>query len=154
MSEEDALNAPLQLRSFVTFRLSRLQAQINAQAQHILRAHSDIGQSEWRVLVLVADRGTGTMAQIVRDGQMDKAQVSRAVSSLVDKGYLTSETNPDDLRQSILTTTPTGRTVHAHVLPRMQARQRALLAGFSDAQIVQLYTMLEQLESAAELREF
>ena len=105
-------------------------------------------------MVLVADPGTSTMAQVVRDGQMDKAQVSRAVRSLVDKGYMTSQTNPDDLRQIILELTETGRALHTRVLPRMQARQRALLAGFSDAQIVQLYTMIDQLESAAELREF
>lgn len=149
-----ALTAPLNLRSFVTFRLTRLQAQVNAQAQHILRTYSDVGQSEWRVLILVQDHGTSTMAQVVRDGQMDKAQVSRAVKSLIQKGYLNSTPDPGDQRQNILSLTEAGGQVHTTVLPHMQARQKILLEGLSEADIAHLYSILDQLEHAAERRDF
>ena len=148
------ISNPLDLRSFVTFRLTRLQAQINGQAQHILKTYSDIGQSEWRVLILVQDRGTSTMATVVKDGQMDKAQVSRAIKALVTKGYVQSRENPEDHRQNILSLTQAGEDVHDRVRPRMQARQNVLLKGFSEGEIEQLYAMLDRLSEAAAEREF
>lgn len=147
------LNAPLDLRSFVTFRLTRLQAQLNAQAQHILKTHADVGQSEWRVMVLTEDRGTSTMAQVVRDGQMDKAQVSRAASSLVEKGYIEARNDPDDNRQTILSLSKAGRAAHAKILPHMQARQKALLADLSQEDITRLYAILDHLETASARRD-
>lgn len=154
MDDKTTLNAPLDLKAFITFRLNRLQASLNSQAQHILRTYCDIGQSEWRVLLLVVEHGESTMAQIVREGQMDKAQVSRAVKALVGKEYLASRTDPDDQRQSILTVTDSGGAVHKRVLPHMQARQRNLLAGLQDADIEQLYATLDRLEHAARARDF
>jgi len=154
MKQDTNPHGTLDLRSFVTFRLMRLQAQINAQAQHILRTYSDIGQSEWRVLALVEDRGTSNMAQVVRDGRMDKAQVSRAIKALVAKGYVMATENPDDQRQNVLSLTPAGKAVHDRVRPHMAARQHVLLAGFSDADIAHLFAMLDQLEQAAERRDF
>ena len=145
---------PLQLRSFLTFRLTRLQAQINAQAQHILRTHSDIGQTEWRAMVLVQDHGQSTMAQIVRDGQIDKAQVSRAVKTLITKGYLDARTDPDDNRQSILTLTPAGAEVHARILPLMQARQHHMMDGLSEEDVARIYDIIDHLETAAQRRDF
>ncbi len=147
-------NSPLKLRADLTCRLSRLQAQINAQAQHILRTHSDIGQTEWRVLVLAENHGQCTMATIVRDGQIDKAQVSRAVKSLIKKGYLNSRVDPDDNRQGILSLTPVGQTLHATILPLMEARQHMLMADLSEEEIAKTYDVLDRLEEAAQRRDF
>lgn len=144
----------LGLRAFLTFRLTRLQAQINSQAQHILRTHSDVGQTEWRVMVLAEDHGDSTMAAIVRDGQIDKAQVSRAVKALIKKGYVHARTDPDDNRQSILNLTPAGREIHARILPLMQARQRHLMADLSEAEVALTYTIIDRLEKAAQRRDF
>lgn len=149
-----AENYPLNLRAFLTFRLTRLQAQINSQAQHILRAHCDVGQTEWRVMFMVADLGEGTMAQVVRDGKIDKAQVSRAVKSLVKSGYLNSRVDAADHRQSILSLTDEGRAVYARVLPLMQERQRHLMSTLADDEIDKLYEVLDRLEEAAQRRDF
>lgn len=154
MNSQEPLKAPLDLRTFVTFRLSRLQSQINSQAQHILRTYSDIGQSEWRVLVLVADRGVSTMAHIVRDGQMDKAQVSRAVKSLVQKGYLVSKVDPEDQRQSLLNLTDAGMVVHDTILPKMRDRNQHILEHLSEQDIARIYDIIDRLEEGAQRRDF
>ena len=146
--------SPIKLRAFLTFRLTRLQAQINSQAQHILRAHSDIGQTEWRVIFMVADLGEGTMAQVVRDGKIDKAQVSRAVKSLIKSGYLESRVDPADHRQSILTLTGKGHKIYLRILPLMQERQRHLLADLGDEEVDMLFQVLDRLEAAAQRRDF
>ncbi|MEL6452876.1 MAG: MarR family transcriptional regulator [Pseudomonadota bacterium] len=144
----------MDLRTFLTFRLARLQAQINSQAQHILQAHSDVGQSEWRVMILIEDRGESTMAHVVRDGQMDKAQVSRAVKTLQKKGYVTARVDTADHRQSILSLTTEGRVLHNRVLPLMRARQKHLMAGLSADEIEVMFDLIERLETAAQRRDF
>ncbi|MEO0402722.1 MAG: MarR family winged helix-turn-helix transcriptional regulator [Pseudomonadota bacterium] len=154
MTHQSPDTPPIDLRSFLTFRLSRLQAQMNSQAQHILRAHSDVGQTEWRVLLLVHSRGESTMAHVVRDGEIDKAQVSRAVKGLTRKGYLDSRVDAGDHRQSILTLTPSGNDLYHGVVPHMRARQEHFTSGLSDAELDVMYKILDRLESAAQNREF
>ena len=154
MNDMTPSDTPLNLRSFLTFRLARLQAQINAQAQHVLRSHSDVGHTEWRVLILVKDCGDSTMAQIVRDVQIDKTQISRAVKALIEKGYLSARDDPNDHRQSFLSLTPEGRAVHAHLLPHMQDRQHALMADISEKEIAVTYSVIDRLEQAALRRDF
>ena len=142
------------LRTFLSFRLSRLQAQLNSQAQHILRTHSDLGQTEWRVLMLVVDRGTSTMATIVRDGRIDKAQISRAVKTLCQKNYLVAETDPNDHRQQLLHTTETGAALHDRLLPIMAKRQEALSADLTAEELQVFHRVIDRLELAAQRRDF
>ena len=145
---------PLNLRAFLTFRLARLQAQINSQAQHILRTHSDVGQTEWRVLILVADMGQSTMATVVRDGQIDKAQVSRAVKALIKKDYLSSEIDPSDHRQSILSLTPAGYAVYERVVPLMRARQKHMTDTLTPDEVATMFSVIDRLEEASQRRDF
>lgn len=154
MEHGDQSNTPQGLRSFITFRLMRLQAQINAQSQFILRMHSDLGLTEWRVLSLIRDRGESTMALVVRDGKIDKAQVSRAVKSLVAKTYIRSRVDPSDQRQSILTVTETGEIVHETVMPMMAERRKHLTAGISQAEMETFTAIVDRLEIAAQRRSF
>lgn len=154
MNTMNTAPSPLKLRSFLTYRLNRLHTKINAQAQHILRMYSDLGQTEWRVLVLVEDHGESTMAEVVREGQIDKAQVSRGVKSLISKGYLETRPDPDDQRQSILRATPKGGEVVAHILPKMRARQQNMMAQMSEDEIALIYELFDRLEVAAEQRDF
>lgn len=145
---------PLNLRGFLTFRLARLQSQINSQAQHILRTHADVGQSEWRVLALVGEHDVCTMARIVREGQMDKAQVSRAVKSLTDKGYLSTRLDPFDHRQTILSLTASGSTLRDRIMPLMRARQRHLMSGLTQEEVETMFELIGRIETAAERRDF
>jgi DNA-binding MarR family transcriptional regulator len=154
MRDNSPVKPGIDLRTFLTYRLSRLQAQLNSQAQHILRQHSDLGQTEWRVLLLVHSQGEGTMAQVVRDGDIDKAQVSRAVKALLDKQYLTRHADPADQRQAILTLTETGLALYERVVPLMRTRQKWLTSGLSEDELVLLDRILDQLETAAQAREF
>lgn len=104
--------------------------------------------------MLVEEHGDSTMAQIVRVGQIDKAQVSRAVKPSIKKGYLTARGNPDDQRQSILNLTSEGRAAHAHVRPHMRAHQHALMADLSEAEIALTCSIIDRLEQAAQRRDF
>lgn len=138
-----------ELKGFVTYRLARLQSQLNAQAIRLLKRHSDLSLTEWRVLAVTAGLGTCTLSDLSRDTGMDKGQLSRAVSSLVRRADLHSEMNESDHRQNLLRLTDTGLKLHARILPIMRARQVHLTQGIDPGALDAALRVLDQLEEAA-----
>ncbi len=137
------------LKSFVTYRLARLQSQLNAQAIRVLKRHSDLSLTEWRVLAVTAEQGVSTLSDLSRDTGMDKGQLSRAVTSLVRRSYLRSQMNKKDHRQYMLRFTEAGQALHARLLPIMRARQAHLTEKVSASDLETAMRVIDQLEEAA-----
>jgi len=90
--------------------------------------------SEWRVLVVVADR-PGTTAQDLADYiGLDKMSVSRAVRGLVARGRLKREASAEDRRRLNLELTEKGWQVYDAIAASGLARERAVFAGL-DARV-------------------
>ncbi len=140
----------IELRNFVTYRLSRLQSRLNAQAIRVLRKHSDLSLTEWRVIALVADQKKHTLSDMVRDTELDKGQLSRAIASLVAKKYIASQVNRNDQRQNLLQLTSSGEDVHGKLLPIMRRRQQSLIAEIEENDLDTTLRVLDQLEKASE----
>lgn len=138
------------LKSFVTFRLARLQSRLNAQAMRLLKAHSDLSLTEWRVLGVIALLEQGTLSDIVRETELDKGQLSRGITSLVKKGYLRSKVNKSDQRQHNLHLTQSGQALHDTILPVMRNRQRHLTAEIDPVALDTMLRVLDQLEHASD----
>ena len=136
---------------FLTFRLARLQSRLNAQAIRLLRDHSELSLTEWRILVVSILTGDITLSELARVTQLDKGQLSRAVATMVDKKLLTSEINADDHRQHILSVTDAGRAAHEDVDPLMQERQTRLTSNFDEGDEEVLSALLDKLESSLDL---
>ena len=66
----DADTLPLQ--QFLTYRLSRVQAKLNAQATRILREASGITLTQWRIIALVGAAGQTRLSQLAREAALDK----------------------------------------------------------------------------------
>ena len=150
----DGHNQERDVRSFVTYRMARAQAKLNAQASAVLRRVSDLSLTEWRVLSLVAVAQETTAAAIARDVQMDKAQISRAVKRLIAAGHLVSEMNDDDHRQSILRPTDSGAALFNRVVSVMQRRQEWLHEGIETDDLEVFASVLDRIEAASAKRDF
>ena len=80
---KSATVSPLQLGSFVPFRLNRLAAAVSEHLAGIYRERFGLEVPEWRVLVTIGQRVDCTAQQIVASTRMHKTRVSRAVASLL-----------------------------------------------------------------------
>src|SRR6056297_820781 len=138
-----------ELKGFITYRLARLQSQLNAQAIRLLKRHSDLSLTDWRIMAVTAGLDVCTLSDLSRDTGMDKGQLSRAVTSLVRRAYLRSEMNEHDHRQYMLQLTETGVQLHARMLPIMRARQAHLTGGIDADDLETALRVLDQLEEAA-----
>ena len=145
--ENDAHALPLQ--RFVTFRLTRIQARLNAEASRILRMNGGLSLTQWRIFVMLEAHGEQTATDIIRHTQIDKAQISRAARDMIATGLLTQRVNPIDQRAHLLDFTKLGREAFDRARPHMRARQTRLLDALTPDEIKLFYDVLDKLEAVA-----
>ena len=141
-------------QDFVTYRMSRVQAQLNAQAGAVLRQHGDLTPARWRILSLIAHGAPTRLMDICRLSGMDKGQVSRNLARLVASGLLKSERDVNDLRSQRIEITPEGRETVERIFPIMRARHEYLLSQVPPDDLEALRRALGMLEEASARRDF
>ena len=137
------------LSTILTFRLSRLQANLNAQAADLLRRHGGVPLAHWRVMLLLHDNLASTQKEIVERAEFDKGQVSRIVDRLIEGGMLVSESDAADKRVHRLRLTPAAWQMLERLIPLMRKRQEHLVSGFEDGEMAQLFEYLDRLDKAS-----
>jgi len=138
-----------ELSTILTFRLSRLQASLNAQAADLLRRHGGVPLAHWRVLLLLYDNLATTQKEIVDLAAFDKGQISRIVDRLIEQGLLVVESNVDDRRIRKLRLTSAARQMLGRLIPLMQRRQQHLASGFEEEEMAQLFDYLDRLDKVS-----
>lgn len=98
-----------ELDAFLPYRLNRAADFVSERFAAAYKERYDITRPEWRVLALLGARRM-TATEIGRRTGMHKTKVSRAVSSLERRSWLSRSADPEDRRVEHLTLTPEGRT--------------------------------------------
>jgi DNA-binding MarR family transcriptional regulator len=122
-----ALDAPapdqgplLRLEAFLPHRLNVL-SNLMSQALTGVYGRYGMGIPEWRVLVTLGEKKVMTGKAIGAQTHMHKTKVSRAVAHLEERKFLARRVNSADLRESLLTLTPAGRSVYEELAPSASA---------------------------------
>lgn len=152
-NDQDAVPGDLHLiypvGNVLTYRLSKLQARLNAQAADLLRRHGGVPLAHWRVLLVLSSGLATTQKEIVEVAAFDKGQVSRIVDRLIEDGFLVSQSDIDDKRIRKLSLTPSGKQMVGRLIPLMQKRQAHLVGSFSDDEKQQLFGFLDRLDEVS-----
>lgn len=75
----------------------------------------DLGNTQWYVLFLLADRGPMNQRELTRELDVERATLSAVLSALVRKGLVEQTPDPDDQRQKVLHITTAGRDLWSSV---------------------------------------
>ena len=147
-----AVSDELPLHQFLTYRLSRVQAKLNAQATTMLRTIAGLTLSQWRILALVGAAGQTRLSDLARIAALDKGLLSRNLKTLTAEGLV--DTRQDDLDQRVqhLSLSRRGQTLFEKTLPHMRNRQQRLRSSLTARELDVLYTALDKLELAADDR--
>ncbi len=138
-------HAQLDLEHFLPYRLSVLSNRISQIIANTYAGRFGIGITEWRVIAVLG-RHTGLSANgLAERTAMDKVAVSRALARLLERGLVQRDTHGDDRRRSVLELSEAGYRIYDEVVPLALARERMLLAHFSDDDKRQLDALLEKL---------
>jgi DNA-binding MarR family transcriptional regulator len=138
-------HALLDLEHFLPYRLSVLSNRISQTIAETYAARFGIAIAEWRVIAVLG-RHSGLSANGVAERTaMDKVAVSRTLARLLERGVVQRDTHGDDRRRSVLELSEAGYGIFDEVVPLALARERALLAHFSDDDKTQLDALLTKL---------
>jgi DNA-binding MarR family transcriptional regulator len=109
--------APLKLEEFLPYRLNVVASLVSQALSRVYAEHYGIGIPEWRVLVTLGQYDTMTGKAVGAHSHMHKTKVSRAVALLEQRNLLTRRPNTEDMRESLLSLTPTGRAIYEDLAP-------------------------------------
>jgi DNA-binding MarR family transcriptional regulator len=141
---------------FPSFRMSLVAKVMDRLTIRELAAVTDLPIAEWRVLSRLALALDGlTVRQIAMKAWVDRAEVSRAATSLEKQGLVGRRDNPADRRAPVMFITPSGldaytplmahRTAfHARVMQSLTAQESEVLDGLLRKMAANLLTMTEE----------
>lgn len=133
----------------LTFRISSLYGVLSAGTIQELSGTFGLAFREWRVMAILAKHEPLSASDLVARSPMDKASVSRAVASLVERGLVAVAQGESDARVKVLRLTDDGWALYQKVAPRSVARQKALLSALTTSERESLYFMLDRIEKEA-----
>ncbi|WNL45605.1 MarR family winged helix-turn-helix transcriptional regulator [Dyella sp. BiH032] len=138
-------HAPLELESFLPYRLSILSNTVSQAIANDYQARFDLSVTEWRVMAVLARFEGLSAREVAERTAMDKVAVSRALARLVEAGRVNRGTHEGDKRRSVLSLSETGWQVHDVVAPMARAREREVLDKLDAEERVWLVRILDKL---------
>jgi DNA-binding MarR family transcriptional regulator len=127
---------------FVPSWLSHLNNRLSSGASQIYLRRFGVGINEWRVISMLSQEPLITAARVGQVLGLHKAIVSRSVHDLESKKLLTFEFRAG---QRLLALTENGHALHDEMVVVALARERMLLAGFSDKEREVLLGLLRRM---------
>ena len=134
-------HALLKLEQFLPYRLNVVATLVSQALSRVYASRYRIGVAEWRVLVTLGQFGILTGKAISAHTHMHKTKVSRAVALLEKRKLLTRRTN----RESLLSLTPSGRTIYEELAPPALDFARRLTDILSPADYDAFHRALAQI---------
>ncbi len=120
------------INQYLSFKISVLYRLMVRRSARFLNSKYDLSVAEWWTLGQLAVKSPGTVSGIVDLTQNDKAQVSRAVTMLIQKGLVRKQNNPEDKRSSLLFLTEKGQGLYDEVLPMRKKTQNLILEQLTE----------------------
>lgn len=136
---------PLTLARFLPYRLSVVSNRMSDRIARAYRSRFGLKIPEWRILAVLAERGTATQAELVERTAMDKMTVSRGATALVERGLL-ARAPAADRRTLVLKLTREGLDLYREVAPAaldIEARMIAELSAQDRQQLLRIVDLLD-----------
>jgi len=156
MPDTNTLPKPLLIddpQRLVTFRIARLNARLASQAHRVLSQTAGISLTQWRIFASIDAMGPASAAEIARRMKLDKALISRTVSSMLKEDLLLSTPDPADQRRHVLEITEIGRATAERARHAMRHRQETLLGCMNDDQREVIFKCFDLLEETIDQME-
>ena len=144
------LTQPKSLDDMLLYVLWQLQAAARRPVVRLCEAQFGITRREWRMLAQLGQGEGMASSALAERAALDRAQTSRAVSALVQKGLVARTPRPGNRREVLLHLTERGRALYAALLPRVAAINQELLSVLSASEVATLELLVQRLRAQAE----
>ncbi|MBR9835499.1 MAG: winged helix-turn-helix transcriptional regulator [Alphaproteobacteria bacterium] len=139
----------LSLNTFLPYRLSVLSNAVSRKIADIYEREFDLSVWQWRIIAVLGESQDLTSTEVAMRTLMDKPTVSRAATSLIERGIISRTIDEEDRRRAPLALTDEGRAIYAAVIPRALACEKELLDALGETEIRDLHRLLTRLSGVA-----
>jgi DNA-binding MarR family transcriptional regulator len=148
----ERLLAKLDLLGFMPFRLSRLAAEVSMALASEYAERYGLDVPAWRVMATLGFRETPCSAQFISQcTRTHKSTISRAVTSLLERGAIERVENEDDRREFNLRLTRKGRKLYEELFPRLLRKEQDILSCLSPREQKDFAMLLGKIEQSLDL---
>jgi len=147
-----AAGSELNLSHFLPYRVSVLANTISQTVARLYEKRFHITIPEWRIIAVLGGLGNETLSagEIAAATAMDKVQVSRAISRMLDSELILREAGDTDRRKALLTLTPKGLEIYREIAPMALAYEAQLTSALDADEMQQLNLLLSKLQTQAD----
>lgn len=138
---------PVPISELLSYRLSRTSSAMSRSAALRYRREFDVSLGEWRAIALIASDPTLTLNRLARRAGLDKAQMSRVVSRLTERGLVNRTAGSG--RTSQLALTEDGTRVYRGLITAANERDASFLEILSPDEADALLRALDKLADLA-----
>lgn len=130
----------------VSSRVIHLATLLRRTASLAYKREFDLASSEWRILVLTGEFAPLSHGELTELASLDKGQLSRGVTALVDRGLLSRTRNR---RQAQIELSAEGRALFERIMVLAEERNRQLVRGIPEADVDAFFRTVEQMMRTA-----
>jgi DNA-binding MarR family transcriptional regulator len=132
------------------FRISLLANLFTGSVYREVAARHGIARSEYLIIFCLKMLGELTAQDIVEITGRPKNSVSRAVTAMVERGFISRRIDPDNARRAPLLLTRAGEEIYEATLPFFRRCEAAMLTGLSPEELQTLDHLLDKLARRAD----
>ncbi len=137
------------LEDFMPYRLAVLAKAVSTAFAKTYAERFGISIAQWRVMAAIGRAPNCSASSIVEHTALDKVQVSRALSGLIDIGHVERRADENDRRNSVLNFTEQGLKIYEQIVPAGRDFEERLMSVMSSQDIDELERLLDKLVSQA-----
>ena len=113
----------------------------------------ELSHMESKVLGYFHRHEGATLSDLAQHSRRDKAQLTRLIKGLRERGLLTSKADPADRRHQHLNLSPAGHTLMVALQEQTKVVNAAALRGLSTVQCLNLCRLLTEVKSNLDMSE-
>jgi DNA-binding MarR family transcriptional regulator len=143
------VEASLVIHDLLSYRLGRAAHLVSRSAALRYRREFDVSLGEWRALALLAADAPLSLNDLARAAGLDKAQMSRVVSALIERGLVLRQHSERGGRMVELSLSRAGSRLYQGLIGAAAERDAALRSCLTSAERAALETALTKLAAEA-----
>ncbi len=142
MAEQENL---FNIRDWVPYQLWRLSQEAGYILEDNYSLKYNINGESWRFMAMLASSAPISAKALGAHLDMDQVQVTRALNKLLDNGYISRRTDPNDRRRVILNLSEKGAEVYQAIVDMAMKLENKLLTEMTQDEQGAFRDTLKQL---------
>jgi DNA-binding MarR family transcriptional regulator len=123
--------APLTIKGLLSYQLHQVANLLSRGAAMRYKREFGVSLWEWRTIALLGAHSPLSLNELARAAALDKSQMSRVVSGLIERGLVSRAADARDGRGIQLALTKVGAGIHHALMRAAAARNQAFLGCLS-----------------------